>query len=60
MSQGKIGRPKSDDSKHTMFRVRLDDKDLKILDECAEKLKTTRSEVVRNGITMVYERLEEK
>ena len=58
MSQKKIGRPPSPDSKHTMFRVRLDDESVKLLDECAEKLQTSRSEVVRKGIKRIHDDIE--
>ncbi len=54
MSQKKIGRPVSEDSKHTMFRVRLDDSSIAKLKECAEVLKITRSDVVRKGIDKIY------
>lgn len=57
MSQKKIGRPPSPNSKHTMFRVRLDDSSLSKLDECAEKLKLTRSDIVRRGIDKMYDDL---
>ena len=57
MSQKKIGRPPSPDSKHTMFRVRLDDESVKLLDECAEKLQTSRSEIVRQGIKRIHDDL---
>ena len=60
MSQKKIGRPPSSDSKHTMFRVRLDDNSMEKLDECAEKLNTTRSDVVRKGIEKVHGDLNKK
>lgn len=60
MSQKKIGRPVSPDSKHTMFRVRLDDSSMNKLDECAEKLKLTRSDVVRQGIDRIHDDLNEK
>lgn len=60
MSQKKIGRPVSPDSKHTMFRVRLDDASLNKLNECADKLKLTRSDVVRKGIDRIHGDLEEK
>lgn len=49
----KIGRP-TDSPKNTMIRVRMDDKTVAIMDECAEQLKTTRSEIIRSGILMVY------
>ena len=60
MSQKKLGRPVSPNSKHTMFRVRLDDISLNKLDECAEKLKLTRSDVVRKGIDRIHDDLQEK
>lgn len=57
MSQKKMGRPVSPDSKHTMFRVRLDDSSMNKLDECAEQLKLTRSDVVRKGIDRIHDDL---
>ena len=60
MSPKKMGRPVSPDSKHTMFRVRLDDKSMKKMDECAENLKITRSDVVRKGIDVIHENLDKK
>lgn len=57
MSQKKIGRPVSPDSKHTMFRVRLDDASISKLDECAKKLEITRSDVVRKGIEKIHDDL---
>jgi len=60
MSQKKTGRPVSPDSKHTMFRVRLDNSSMSKLDECAEKLNATRSDVVRKGIDKVHDDLNKK
>ena len=60
MSQKKMGRPVSPDSKHTMFRVRLDNKSLSKLDECAGKLETSRSDIVRKGIDKMHEDLNKK
>jgi hypothetical protein len=57
MSQKKIGRPVSPDSKHTMFRVRLDDTSMAKLEECAKELKITRSDVVRKGIEKIHDDL---
>lgn len=57
MSQKKIGRPVSPDSKHTMFRVRLDDTSMAKLKECAKELKITRSDVVRKGIEKIHDDL---
>ena len=60
MSQKKMGRPPSPDSKHTMFRVRLDDNSMAKLDECAEKLNSSRSDVVRKGIEKIHDDLNKK
>lgn len=60
MSQKKLGRPVSPDSKHTMFRVRLDNKALEKLDKCSVTLQTSRSDIVRKGIDKVYDDLDQK
>ena len=52
----KMGRP-TDNPKTTMFRVRLDDESIQKLDESAEALNITKSDVVRKGIALVYQSL---
>ena len=47
------GRPFSSNPKDTMFRVRLDKDTLKKLEECAELLNTSKSNVIRIGIDKV-------
>ncbi len=54
--QKKMGRP-TDNPKTTMFRVRLDDGTIEMLDESADALNITKSAVVRKGIEMVYKSL---
>ncbi|MEI3066495.1 hypothetical protein [Phascolarctobacterium faecium] len=49
----KRGRP-TESPKTTMVRVRMDEETVKMMDECAEKMNTTRSDVIRTGITKVY------
>ncbi len=56
MSAAKIGRP-TDAPKNTMIRVRVDDATLEKLDECVLKMNSNRSEVIRKGISMVFEDL---
>ena len=51
-----MGRP-TDNPKTTMFRVRLDQDSVEKLDESAESLDITRSEVVRRGIDLVHKSL---
>jgi len=60
MSQKKAGRPVSPDSKHTMFRVRLDDLSMEKLEECAEKMSLSRSDIVRQGIDKIHDGLKAK
>lgn len=57
MPQKKPGRPASPDSKHTMFRVRLDDQSMAKLEACAEQLNLTKSEIVRIGIDRIHDDL---
>ena len=55
----KTGRPKSDNAKGTMLRVRIDEMVQK-LEIASKNLKLTKSEVVRNGIENEYQRSLEK
>jgi predicted transcriptional regulator len=44
-----MGRP-TEKPMNTMLRVRIDDETIEKLDDCARKLNTTRSDVVRKSI----------
>ena len=46
-------RPKSDKSKHHRFELRLDDEMENMLNECSEKLNTSKTEVINKGIKLV-------
>ena len=50
-------RPKSDKSKHNRFELRLDDE---LLEECSERLQTTKTEVINRGIRLVKSELDKK
>lgn len=52
----RTGRPKKDNSKDTMLRVRIDEKMLKKLEAASNNLNITKSDVVRNGIESEYQR----
>jgi len=52
----RTGRPKSDNSKDTMLRVRIDEETVNKLDFTSRKLDMTKSEVVRNGIENEYQK----
>lgn len=52
----KTGRPKSDNSKDTMLRVRIDDDMVQKLEIASKNLNLTKSDIVRNGIENEYQR----
>lgn len=56
----RTGRPKSDNSKDTMLRVRIDDETVHKLDITSKKLGISKSEVVRNGIENEYKKAVKK
>lgn len=53
-------RTKSDLSKHKRFEIRLDNEMDNILTECAEKLQTTKTDVINKGIRMVKSELDKE
>lgn len=50
------GRP-TDNPKTLSTRIRLSEEDTMRMEYCAEKLGITKSEVIRQGIREIYERL---
>ena len=52
--------PKSYKSKRHRFELRLDDEMENMLNECSEKLDTTKTEVINKGIRMVKSELDKK
>ena len=57
MVQKKLGRPPSDNSMKDRIFIRADNETKAKLQECTDSLKTTRSDIVRKGIEMVYANL---
>lgn len=57
---GMSPRPKSDKSKHNRFELRLNDEMNEMLNECSERLNTTKTEVINKGIRMVKNELDKK
>lgn len=57
MAQKKMGRPVFGQPKSNRIFIRVDNKTIEKLDECAYTLHTNRSEVVRKGIDRVYDSL---
>lgn len=54
----KMGRPTTN-PRTGQIHVRLSEKELALLNECAERMGTTRANVVARGIEKVYRELEE-
>ncbi|MFM9278147.1 ribbon-helix-helix protein, CopG family [Paenibacillus jiagnxiensis] len=58
MSSKKMGRPLSDNPKSETIKIRVDQETMSKLNASAEKLNTTRSDIVRKGIEKVYDELQ--
>lgn len=56
----KVGRPKSDNKKDIMFRVRIDDETMQKMETVSKEQGITKSEVVRNGIESEYRKIMRK
>ena len=54
----RTGRPPVENPKDKRLQVRVDEHTIKNLDECAKRAKTNRSEIVREGIELVKEKLD--
>nr|WP_280525092.1 ribbon-helix-helix protein, CopG family [Paenibacillus macerans] len=53
-----MGRPPSANPKSETIKIRVDQDIMNKLDASAEKLNTTRSDIVRKGIEKVYDDLQ--
>lgn len=56
----RTGRPKSDNSKDTMLRVRIDNDTVRKLEITSKELGVSKSEIVRNGIENEYKKVTKK
>lgn len=54
----KKGTKLTDNPKNMTVKVRMDEKTIKELDECVEKLNSNRSSVIRQGIKKIHDDLE--
>lgn len=54
------GRPKSDNPKNVRLEIRLTQNENELLEECSEKLNTTKTEVIKMGIRLVKEEINKK
>jgi len=57
MPHKKMGRPLSNNPKDTRIYIRVDKNTISKLDDCVKLSATTRSDIVRKGIDMVYDGL---
>ena len=55
-----LGRPPIDNPKDKRLQVRVDEKTIDLLDKCAKAKGTNRSEIVREGIELVSEKMGEE
>ena len=56
----RTGRPiKGNSKRDKSLQLRMSAEELKLLDECAKRLDTTRTEVVNKGIRLVKNQLDE-
>ena len=58
MSTKKMGRPKSENPLSERIYIRVDKTTKEKLDCCTEKLEVSRSDVVRQGIETIYDKLQ--
>jgi len=56
----KMGRPKSDNPKTESVRIRIDADTEAMLNVCCDKLKLSKSEVIRAGIKKVHQSVIDK
>ncbi|MDE6762541.1 MAG: ribbon-helix-helix domain-containing protein [Oscillospiraceae bacterium] len=53
------GRP-TQDKRDKRFEIRLSEETYKTLDECSERLKISKAEVIHKGIAMVKKEMDKK
>lgn len=58
MSLKKMGRPPIDNPLSERIYIRVNKETKEKLDNCVKTLETTRSDIVRKGIEMVYDELD--
>lgn len=56
----RTGRPPKENPRNVSLNIRVSKSEAQILQECADKLETTRTEVIVKGINLVKGELEKK
>ena len=54
------GRPKSENPRNVNLNLRITKKEAEDIQECANRLKTTRTDAIMKGIYMIKENLDKK
>lgn len=56
----RTGRPPKENPKDVRIQIRLDNEYLRKLDECVRRDASTRSEIIRKGIDLMYSQGDKK
>lgn len=56
----KVGQKLTDNPRNVRLEIRLTQSENKMLEECAERLNTTKTKVITKGIEMVSEKTDKK
>lgn len=54
------GRPKVENPKNVRLEIRLTKQENQLLEECADRMKATKTEVIKEGVRLVKEKLDKK
>ncbi len=54
------GRPKINNPKNVRLEIRLTQNESELLEECADKLNATKTQVINKGINLVKKELDKK
>lgn len=54
------GRPKIENPKNIRLEIRLTKQENQLLEECAERMNTTKTEVINKGVKLVKDELDKK
>ena len=56
----KMGRPKSENPRNKSLNLRLTESELELINDCAERLNRTRTDIVVEGVKMIRSSLDKK
>ena len=54
------GRPKVENPKNVRLEIRLTKQENELLEECADRMKATKTDVIKEGVRLVKEKLDKK